>query len=446
MHATQICTTFSQNKAATHTLSITAKPDIRQQELNLLNLYPEISYQQVRFFGGAITDAVAATLEQLPLDTARQVLQSYFGSEGIGYQFIRTHIDSCDFSTEPYAAVEKAEDVDFQSFSLQRVESRVIRWILEAYRAAGKVLPVMLSPWSPPAFMKTNRSRTGGGHLEKAYYAQWARYLCRYIQEFRSRGILVTSLSVQNEPNATQSWDSCLFSPEEEQEFLTQHLCPELEKSGLNDVQLYIWDHNKERLFDRAFSVITPQNREKISGVAFHWYSGDHFDAVRLVREVFPEKHLMFSEGCIEYSRFGTNQLENAQLYGHDMIGNLAAGMDQFVDWNICLNDRGGPNYAGNFCEAPILCNTQTGTLSYQLSFYYIRHFSQYLASGARRIASSVYTSDLEQVAFRNPDGTIVLIVLNRREFAFPLTVRLQDHLLDAEIPPASLSTFLLKS
>lgn len=445
MYAEQIVTTFSDERTETHVKPLKVRQETRQ-ELELLNLYPQVKYQTFQFFGGAITDAVAEVLENMPETAAREILNAYFGPKGIGYRFIRTHIDSCDFATEQYAAVEDGQDKSFEHFSLKRVENRTIRWIKEVYKVAGRPLPVMLSPWSPPAFMKTNASRVGGGHLKKECYASWARYICRYIQEFRQRGIRVVALSVQNEPNATQTWDSCLFTPEEERVFLKDYLCPTLRVSDLSDIQIYVWDHNKERLFDRACAVLTEDTSPMVSGIAFHWYSGDHFDAIRLVKEHYPDKNLMFSEGCIEYSRFDKNQLANAQRYGHDMLGNLAAGMNQFVDWNICLNAQGGPNYAGNFCEAPIICNIETGEISYKLSFYYIDHFSRYIHPGACRIATTVYTSDLEQVAFQNEDGSIVVVILNRMLQAKEVSLRISGSLIDAQVPPESISTILLRN
>lgn len=445
MIAKQIVTTLVDGISKTQSIPLTAKIDEKQQELYLLNIYPEVRYQEINCFGGAITDAVAATLERMPEDISHEVIQAYFGAEGIGYRCIRTHLDSCDFSTEPYAAVTDPEDKNFSTFSLERSEKRVIHWIKEAYKAAGANLPVMLSPWSPPEFMKTNGSRVGGGRLKKECYLDWAKYICRYVEEFRNRGINVTALSIQNEPNATQAWDSCLFTPDEERLFLKEYLYPELRKAGISDIQIYVWDHNKERLYDRACFVITDDTVDIVSGIAFHWYSGDHFDAIRLVKERFPDKHLTFSEGCIEYSRFDTNQIRNAQMYGHDMIGNFAAGMDTFIDWNICLNEMGGPNYVGNYCEAPIICDTKNGTLSYKLSFHYVSHFSRYIKPGARRIATTIYTDEIEQVAFMNPDDSIVVIIQNRTSVDKRVSLRKTGKLIDLELPPESISTIVVK-
>lgn len=444
MIAKQIVTTLVDGIPKTQSIPLTAKLDEKQQELYLLNIYPEVRYQEINCFGGAITDAVAATLEKMPADVSNEVINAYFGPDGISYRCIRTHLDSCDFSTEPYAAVTDPDDKSFSTFSLERSENRVIHWIKEAYKAAGACLPVMLSPWSPPAFMKTNGSRVGGGRLKKECYSDWAKYICRYIGEYRNRGINVTALSIQNEPNATQTWDSCLFTPDEERLFLKEHLYPELCDAGLQDIQIYIWDHNKERLFDRACSVITDDTMDMVSGIAFHWYSGDHFDAVRLVKERFLDKHLTFSEGCIEYSRFDTNQIRNAQMYGHDMIGNFAAGMDGFIDWNICLDEQGGPNYVGNYCEAPIICDTKNGMLSYKLSFHYISHFSCYIKPGAKRIATTIYSDEIEQVAFLNPDGSVVVVIQNRSDVDKNVSLRMADKLIDMELTAESISTIII--
>lgn len=444
MIARQIISTFSGGRLKREERRISPYED-GSQELYLLNIYPHMQYQTVMGFGGAITDAVAATLERMSDARAQEVIDAYFGPEGIGYDRIRTHIDSCDFSTGQYAAVSDPGDTELASFSLKHDLQRNIKWIKRAYAAAGRALPVMLSPWSPPAFMKSNQSRVGGGHLEKAYYGMWAKYICRYIREYRANGIDVQAVSVQNEPNAVQTWDSCLFTPEEESAFLSGYLYPQLRSEGLTDVEVYIWDHNKDNLFDRAEQVIAPDVREMVAGMAFHWYSGDHFDALRLVRERFPELKLVFSEGCIEYSRFDDDQLKNAQMYGHDMIGNLAAGMNGFLDWNICLDEKGGPNYVSNYCEAPVICDTKQDTVSYKLSFYYISHFSRYIQPRAKRIATTVYSDKLEQVAFQNPDGSVAVVVLNRSGEELHLILRLAGKLFKSMAPAGSISTFVIE-
>ena len=422
-----------------------ALPDEREQELHLVNLYPRVKYQPVLGFGGAITEAVGLVLAALPPERARQVLEAYYGPSGIGYSLARVPLDSCDFSAGPYCAIEEGDE-QLTTFSLRRDEKTILPCIRQAEALAGKKLSVMLSPWSPPAFMKTNGSRMDGGQLREEYAGLWARYICRYILEYKKRGVQVDRLSVQNEPNAAQAWDSCRYSACQERNFLRDHLHPALVRSGLGDTQVFIWDHNKERVFERAARCIGPDTDGMIAGVAFHWYSGDHFEGVRLVREHFPDKLLLFSEGCIEYSRFDRSRaFQNAQMYAHDMIGNFNAGMNLFLDWNIALDQNGGPNHAGNYCEAPVLCDTACGRIEYRPSFYYIAHFSHHIRPGARRIAVTCYSERVETTAFENPDGSIAVVLLNRTDQALPVTLRLEGQLLDAPCPPRSITTAVLE-
>lgn len=182
---------------------------------------------------------------------------------------------------------------------------------------------------------------------------------------------------------------------------------------------------------------------QTIDGFAFHWYSGDHFDAVRLVREQYPDKRLIFTEGCIEYSFRDKDQLKNAQIYAHDMIGNFNAGMNLFFDWNIVLDEKGGPNHVSNLCDAPIMCNPNTKEVEYKLSYYYIAQFSHYVLPGAKRIAATCYTDKLETVSFVNPDGTLAVVLLNRTEQCMPVTLRIKGSLIACEIEASSMTTIV---
>ena len=251
-------------------------------------------------------------------------------------------------------------------------------------------------------------------------------------------------LTVQNEPHATQTWDSCRYTHEEEREFLEKHLYPALQEAGLGKIKINMWDHNKERLFDCASTCVTTSTNAMIDGFAFHWYSGDHFDAVRLVREQYPDKRLIFTEGCIEYSLRDKDQLKNAQIYAHDMIGDFNAGMNLFFDWNIVLDEKGGPNHVSNLCDAPIMCNTNTKEVEYKLSYYYIEQFSHYVLPGAKRIAATCYTDKLETVSFVNPDGTLAVVLLNRTEQCMPVTLRVRGSLVACEIEANSMTTIVL--
>jgi len=444
MNLNLITTTYESQKAITRRSSQSFQQDAGV-EMKAVNLYPQITYQTVQGFGGALTEAAGYTFSRMGERGKKEILDAYFGENGSNYRYLRMAIDSCDFSLGNYSADTDPQDTELKSFSLQRDEQYILPLLKAAQLTAGKPLSIMLTPWSPPAFMKTNGQKNGGGSLKPEYRGAWARYLCRYIREYQNRGIAVELLTIQNEPNAAQIWDSCTFSAEQEKEFLRDYLYPALQESGLGGIQVCIWDHNKERAFERTCDIVDKNTDKMVQGVAFHWYSGDHFDAVKLIREKFPDKTLVFSEGCVEYSRFGANdQLANAQMYAHDMLGNLNAGMNISMDWNIILDETGGPNHVGNFCDAPIMCNTATDTVEKKLSYTYINHFSRYIQPGAKRIATSQYTGQIEVTAFRNPDGCLAVVFLNRSDDALPVCLRLQGNVAEIDLPAGSITTALI--
>ena len=280
----EIATISLDESATPRELSIAQVVGRDDQEFNVVNVYPEIQYQAVEGFGGAITEAAAYTFSLLSDTEQQRVLEHYFGAEHARYSVVRTHLDSCDFSLDQYQALGVDGDESFASFSLERDERYILPMMRRAQEVAGRPLEVMLTPWSPPAFMKTNHSRTHGGSLRPEFRAFWARYIVRYVQAYRAEGFLVNRISIQNEPNATQTWDSCRFTAEEEKAFLRDFLYPELQRAGLTDVGVHIWDHNKERIYERTRDIIDDETRHMVAGVAFHWYTGEHFDALALVR------------------------------------------------------------------------------------------------------------------------------------------------------------------
>lgn len=439
-----IVTTYQNNERITNVYSHELTED-KGAAMNVVNLYPEYEYQTFHGFGGAVTEASGYAFSKLTEERKEEVLKKYFGEEGLKYHLIRTHMDSCDFSLKNYTAMDDPADRQMNSFSLKRDEEYILPLLRRARGVKGEDFDLMLTPWSPPAFMKTNNDRNNGGKLKEEYKEFWAEYICRYIKEYEALGFPVGRITVQNEPDAVQTWDSCSFNPAEEKEFLKDYLYKALVQNDLSHVKINIWDHNKERMFERARSIIDEETDKMIDGVAFHWYTGDHFEAIKLTGDAYPGKELLFTEGCVEYSRFDAGQLKNAQMYAHDIIGNLNAGMTGFIDWNIFLDEKGGPNHVSNFCDAPIMVNTESGTYEEKLSLHYIRHFSHYIEGEAKRIALTKYTDKLEMTAFKNPDGSIVLVVLNRQEEDYPLSIRVLGLNAEFVVPKNSIITAVIK-
>lgn len=421
--------------------------DAQEVENQVVNLYPDITFQSFEGFGGAITDAAGYVYSLMNEEQRREVIETYFSPEQMQYGLVRIHMDSCDFSTEMYEAMSDPRDRGLDSFSFAQTEKYILPMLADAQKAAGKPLKLMLSAWSPPAFMKTNHSRIKGGRLKPEYRDFWADYICRYIEEFQKRGYQVQRISVQNEPNAVQTWDSCLFTAEDEKIFLRDSLHPALLAHGLGHIEVFIWDHNKERIYERVRDTIDESTRGMVAGAAFHWYSGDHFGALDLVRRQYPDLKLITSESCIEY-RFHASDDEfgnNAKL-AHELMGDLNHGMNAFYDWNILLDERGGPNRVGNWCYAAFMYDTKAKKLNSKLLQRYYYHFSHYIAPGAKRIALSKYTDGLEATAFRNPDGTIAVVLFNGGTEDLPVNLRLDGQLAAFTLEGRTIATGIINS
>jgi len=416
-------------------------------ENEVINLYPAIEYQRIEGFGGAITDAAGYVFDQMNKEQKDRILSMYFDEKNMNYQLVRIPVDSCDFATHVYSAVEDKNDTNLDTFSFADTERYIIPLLDAAENRGGKKLKIMLSAWSPPAFMKTNESRKNGGALKPEYRQMWAEYLCKYIDTFRNRGFEVVRMSIQNEPKAVQIWDSCVYTAKEEKEFLRDFLYPALKKYGMDNIEVFIWDHNKERLFERAEEIIDIETDTMVAGLAFHWYSGDHFEALSLVREKFPDKKLILSESCLEFGKYGSDmQSVNAARLAHDMIGNLNHGMQAFYDWNILLNTQGGPNHVNNYCDAPYLYDEEKKELVPRMILTYYWHFTHYIKSGAVRIAHTKYTSKLDITAWKNPDGSIAVIFLNPTEETLPCVLRMNGEIAKIKIAPYAIASGIIET
>lgn len=396
-----------------HGISLASQADT----MHMLRIYPELEEQEIEGFGGAFTEAAAETVGGLNQEAKEEFLEGYFGENGLRYVLGRMHMNSCDFSLGNYTYVEEGDE-DLSSFDISHDRARIVPLVKQAMELCGRErFGILVSPWSPPSYMKTNGEMNHGGKLREEYRKQWADYYVKFLLELQKEGLPVKYLTVQNEPEAVQIWDSCIYTAEEEGHFVSEYLAPALKEAGLGGIQIFIWDHNKENMYYRAKgSFAVPGCREAVSGVAMHWYTGDHFEGIQAVKKAYPEKRVIFTEGCVEYSRFAdSGEVQKAEMYAHDMMGNLKAGTEAFYDWNLLLNEQGGPNHVGNFCAAPVMGNGKGG-IEKRLSYYYIGQFSRYVKPGARQILTSCFSADLEAAAFKNPDNSRAVVLLNRTE------------------------------
>lgn len=405
----------------TETLSFVDKPQPTEREVSIF-VDPSVTFQTMLGIGGALTDSAAEVFYKLPKDKQQEILTAYYDSDkGIGYTLARTNMQSCDFSSDIYSYIQEG-DKDLKTFDISHDRKYKIPLIKEAIAKAGGKLTLYASPWSPPAWMKTNNNVLLGGSLKPEYHQSWANFFVKFINEYEKEGIPIWGYTVQNEPMAVQTWESCIFTAEEERDFIKNYMGPTMQKAGLSKKKLIMWDHNRDLMYQRVSTVLEDKDAAKyVWGIGYHWYedakNGMNFENERRVAQAFPEKPLLLTEGCA--ADFDPKLLTTwsfGEKYGMSMINDFNIGTVAWTDWNILLDEKGGPNHVKNFCMAPIHADLTTGKLIYTSGYYYLGHFSKFVKPGAKRIASSSSTNKLLTTAFINADKNLEVVVMNQSD------------------------------
>ncbi|MES2486352.1 MAG: glycoside hydrolase family 30 protein [Bacteroidota bacterium] len=410
---------------------------------------PSKTFQTILGIGGAITDASAEVFARLSADKQKEFLNAYYSKDkGIGYSIIRTNIHSCDFSSGSYTYIKEG-DKSLKSFSIDHDKKYRLPLIKQALALSGKNTTVYVSPWSPPAFMKDSKNMLKGGKLLPEFYQTWADYYVKFIKAYEKEDIPIWGLSIQNEPMATQTWESCIYTAEEERDFLKNFLGPTVRKE-LGDKKIIVWDHNRDLMNQRANVIFDDPEASKYAwGIGFHWYETwaggkPMFQNVQKVAEAYPDKNIMFTEGCVE--KFDATKYQfwaNGERYGESMINDFNNGTTGWTDWNVLLDEKGGPNHVGNFCFAPIHADSKTGELIYTPSYYYIGHFSKFITPQAKRVSSAVSRSQLISASFLNTDGKMATVVMNTSDKAINYSLIVGTNKVALNIPAHGIQTLV---
>lgn len=411
---------------------------------------PVKTFQTFTGIGGAITDASAEVFAKLSKEKQEEFLNAYYNTEkGIGYSLMRTSIHSCDFSSESYTYITEG-DTSLKTFNTDHDKKFRIPMIKRAMAISGEKIKLFVSPWSPPAFMKSNKNLLKGGTLLADFYQPWASYFAKFIKAYAKEGIPIWGLTIQNEPMAIQKWESCVFTAEEERDFLKKYLGPTLAKEGLGDKKIIVWDHNRDLINQRANVIFSDPDASKYAwGIGFHWYenwSGGKpmFENVAKINEAFPSKNLIFTEGCVEKFNSANYQLwANGERYGTSMIHDFNNGTVAWTDWNILLDQNGGPNHVGNFCFAPIHADTSTNELIYTPSYYYIGHFSKFVRPNAKRVSTVTSRSSLTSTSFLNSNGKMVTVVMNQTKEKVVYNLCIGTQAAEVSILPNAIQTLV---
>lgn len=398
--------------------------------------------------GGAITDASAEVFAKLAPAQQAALLEAYFDPQrGIGYTLLRTTIHSSDFSPASYTYVADG-DASLASFDIAPDRRYRLPMIRAAQKAAGGALTTYLSPWSAPAWMKDNGSLLQGGRLLPDFAPAWARYIVKTVAAYEAEGVPVWGLTVQNEPMAKQRWESMLYTAEQERDFIKLHLGPALHAAGFGGKKLIAWDHNRDLIVHRANVILSdPEAAKFVWGLGFHWYEtwagGEPMHRnLAAVQAAWPDVKLLGTEATVE--RFDPAQIPswaNAERYARQIIEDFNAGAVGWTDWNILLDERGGPNHVGNFCFAPVHADGRTGELLFTPSFAALGHFSKFVRPGARRVAATSTRSTLLTTAFENADGRLAVVVMNGGDAAVDYLLQIGAGQRALRIPARALQT-----
>lgn len=438
-------------KRITLTDTLSLKPAKQSPETDIaVFVNPDIRHQKLLGIGGAITDASAETFSTLSSAKKKEFLKAYYDKEvGIGYTLARTTIHSTDFSSGSYTYVKEG-DKALSTFSIKHDKKHRIPLIKQAIEAAGGSLLLYASPWSAPAFMKDTNHMLQGGKLLPEYYEAWATYYTKFIKAYEKEGMPIWGITVQNEPMAKQTWESMIYTAEEERDFLKNYLGPIMAKEGLGDKKIVVWDHNRDLITHRAHVIFSDPEAAKYAwGIGFHWYEtwtgGDPmYKNVGEVNKSFPTKNILLTEATVE--KFNPERYQhwpNGERYGDSIINDFNNGSVGWTDWNILLDQTGGPNHVGNFCFSPIHADTKTGELIYTPSYYYLGHFSKFIRPDALRVSAVSSRSVLQTTSFINTDNKLATVVMNRSDKELSYRFYIGNQETNVTIPARAIQTLV---
>ena len=444
---------------------------------SVIKILPEQKYQTITGFGGSFTESSAYLLNKLSKKNRDTILQAYFAEEGARYSLTRTHIASCDFSLNNYTYAPVTDDMELKSFNIDEDRDDLIPMIKEAQAISKDGFKIISSPWSSPPWMKDNKEYVGGKLLPK-YYDAFALYFSKYLEAYKTEGIDIWGLTPVNEPHGNgNNWESMHFSPEEETDFVQNHLGPKLEADGFGNVNILGYDQNRKGIKEWVDEMYKDESAsEYFDGLAIHWYEStyDYFpEELQYAHNKAPNKYLIETEGCVdseipmwqddawywrkEATDWGWDWAseEDKHLhpkyapvnrYARDIIGCLNNWVDGWIDWNMVLDRQGGPNWFENWCVAPVIVDPEADEVYFTPLYYTMAHFSKYIRPGAEIIGVENADKDLMVTAAQNPDGTIAVVIFNEGMESKDFMLSLGDKTTKVKINKQAIQTLLIST
>lgn len=410
-------------------------PDRSEDDEATIEVDPENKFQTIMGFGGALTGAVMYNGDQLSENLRNSLFESYYSDKtGIGYNFVRIPIGGCDFDLSPWAYNESPEnDATLSNFT--QLDPRDEKLVAHLKRIQGIVggdrLKIKAAAWSPPPWFKSNKDWTGASVLQHKYYQTWADYHVKYLQLMAAAGVKIWGISTGNEPmNGVIGFGFVKFmslgwTPAGQAEWIAQNLGPSIRNSSVRDVKILLGD-DQRFLFPWYFSMMRGMNEKAFDyvdgfGVHFYW---DHFVSPRVMDETaqqFPGKFLLNTESCLgdkPYQEHGPvlGSWDRGVEYFEAYMQDLQHSVNGWMDWNLWLDEGGGPNYVNNTVDSPVVVNATANEAYKQPMFYAIGHFSKFLTEGSVRVEAKSSKSFVDVVGFERPDKVMVLVVQNKHQ------------------------------
>jgi len=431
------------------------------------------SFQKILGFGGSFTEASAYNLFQLNEANRNKIIEAYFGDSGARYSICRTHINSCDFSLGNYSYAETPNDRELKDFSIQRDEKYLIPMMKLAQQASSSGFDIIASPWTAPPWMKDNNDWKGG-KLKTAHYPTWALFFTKYIEAYKNNNIDIWGISVENEPLGNDNnWESMHYSPDEMNDFVKNFLAPQFKSKGITS-KILGYDQNR----DEEIKTWADAQYDDASiaacydGMAVHWYGSteSYFpEMLQYVHQKNTSKLIIQTEACIDAEKprwkndawywsktakdwgytWASQDKKHlhplyvpAFRYARDIIGCLNNNVNAWIDWNMVLDKEGGPNWAKNWCVAPVIVDTENSEVYFTPLYYIMAQFSRFIRPDAVRLGVQVsQQDDIQTTAVKNPDGELVLLVFNPNPEPKQLHIKTNQKVIKISINPEALQT-----
>ncbi|SKC35337.1 Glucuronoxylanase xynC precursor [Acholeplasma oculi] len=434
-------TAGNKSKLLNEELETSTEFDLNVSGLKV-TINPEKTFQVMDGFGAAMTESSAIVIANLEPSKRTEVMNQLFGPDGIGISFIRIAMGASDFSLNDFTyndTLGNVTDLDLVNFTIERDETYLIPILKEAL-ALNPDLLIMASPWSAPAWMKDNKN-LNGGRLLSQYHEVYANYFVKFIDAYKAHGIDIYAVTPQNEPLHETNGYPSMYMPASQQIEFVYKLGQAFERESI-DTLIFAYDHNWDRM-DYPISVLNSKAAKYTAGAALHGYGGNVSETSRLER-LFPDKGIWFTEisGGLWATSFPDNITWNMENIFMGMINRSAKGV---LMWNIALDQDNGPKNGGcQNCRGVLTSNTETNTVTMNEEYYIIGHFSKFVERDALRIESISNNGNIIVSSFKNPDGSIAVIVHNKNTFNASIFLNIHESSQQYNIPAKGIASFIL--